>query len=208
MKRIGITQRVEFIEEYAEVRDCLDQRWCDFLEYLGALCIPLPNLRPNLAGKLLGSLQLDAVIFSGGNTLTHIDPDAPDASDRRDQFESALMRTCRDRAIPVLGVCRGMQFINVALGGRLMRVEGHVATRHAVVHDTRAEFPEEVNSYHGWAIPLEGLASELTPLVFDVEGNVEAFEHESAGLRGMMWHPERELKPHSCDLRFIEELLV
>lgn len=208
MKRIGVTQRVDFIEEYSEVRDCLDQRWCDFLDCLGVLCIPLPNLRQNLAAELLGSLGLDAVIFSGGNTLTHADPNAPDASLRRDQFESAVLKSCLDRAIPVLGVCRGMQFLNVALGGNLEQIEGHVATRHTIVHDSRLEFPEEVNSYHGWAVPPGGLAPEFTPLAFDSDGNVEAYEHKSVRLRGMMWHPERELKPHDCDLKFIEELLV
>jgi N5-(cytidine 5'-diphosphoramidyl)-L-glutamine hydrolase len=208
VKRVGVTQRVDHIESYNEFRDCLDQRWSDLLEELGAICVPLPNLRPSLVDKLLGSLELDAVIFSGGNSLTCVDPSAFDASDRRDQFESALLNACLANGTPVLGVCRGMQHINVELGGALVKVEGHVATRHTIVGNSMTAFPKEVNSYHTWAIAQQGLAPGLIALASDVDGNVEAFEHDSAKLRGVMWHPEREAKPNDYDLELIQELLI
>ena len=46
--RVGITQRVEYITDYEEIRDCLDQRWSDLLETLEMTIIPIPNSLTNI----------------------------------------------------------------------------------------------------------------------------------------------------------------
>ena len=207
MKRLGITQRVENIRSYAERRDSLDQRWAAMAIHLGYLPLPLPNIAADQVSMLLDNLQLDGVLLSGGNSLAHLEPTSEDIAPERDAFESELLSESIERKLPVVGVCRGMQLINVELGGRLSPITGHVAKRHSVKQEGSIKVPETVNSYHNWAIPGDGLASELTPLAFDLEGNVEAFECKAKKLLGLMWHPEREQPFNSLDIKLIKRYL-
>jgi putative glutamine amidotransferase len=94
----------------------------------------------------------------------------------------------------VLGVCRGLQMINRYLGGRLDRLDGHVARGHEVrsgAHDLVFAAYTEVNSFHGWGIRPDSLASTLTPRVWAADGSVEAASHSLLPWIGIMWHPER-----------------
>lgn len=207
MKRLGISQRVEHVRSYSERRDCLDQRWYDFALQLGYFPLPLPNITVDLVSKLLDDLDLDAVLLSGGNSIACLDPSADDAAPERDAFESALLSEALKRGIPTVGVCRGMQVVNIELGGRLSPVSGHVATRHSVTHESDLPIAETVNSYHDWAIPGDGLATDLTPLAFDQAGNIEAFECSEKKLLGIMWHPEREQPFSSLDFQLIKRYL-
>lgn len=206
MKRIGVTQRTDHIESYNEARDCLDQRFADLLLPLNFLCVPLPNLPPLKASVLLDSLGLSGVIFSGGNTLSGLEPAAIDANIRRDQFETELLTQCIERKVPTLGLCRGMQLMNFSLGGTLTPVENHVASRHELFGDSSWRFPSEVNSYHKWGIPAEGLSDHLMPLATDEDGNIEACSHRTAPMVGIMWHPEREPETSSKDIDLIKSL--
>lgn len=209
MKRIGITQRVERVQSYSERRDCLDQRWSAFVLELGYIPLPLPNVSPDQVAKLLDALSLDALLFSGGNTITRLDPSAHDAAPERDAFESALLGEALERNIPVVGVCRGMQIINLSMGGTLTPMSGHVAVRHTVSSmDVHNQLPETVNSYHNWGIPSEGLANDLRPMALDDEGYVEAFRHAEKPLLGMMWHPEREAPFNPLDIELIKRSLL
>ncbi|RLA04468.1 MAG: peptidase C26 [Gammaproteobacteria bacterium] len=207
MKRLGITQRVENIHGYAERRDCLDQRWASMALQLGYLPMPLPNIAADQVSMLLDNLKLDGVLLSGGNSIACLEPAAEDSAPERDAFESALLGESMRRNIPVVGVCRGMQFINVELGGRLSPVTGHVAKRHSLTQEGALQIAEMVNSYHNWGIPCDGLATELTPLAFDLAGNVEAFECSEKNLLGIMWHPEREQPFNSLDINLIKRYL-
>jgi len=207
MKRLGITQRVENVHGYAERRDCLDQRWASIALQIGFLPIPLPNLAADQAPMLLDNLNLDGILLTGGNSIASLNPEADDSAPERDAFESALLSESIERSLPVVGICRGMQLINVLLGGQLSRITGHVATRHPVKPEISNQFPEMVNSYHNWAIPNNKLAQELTALAFDQTGNVEAFECSDKNLLGIMWHPEREHPFNLLDIELLKRHL-
>lgn len=62
-----------------------------------------------------GGCDVDPVLY-GGVRLSNVDP--PDAE--RDAFETALAHAVRDQGIPTLGICRGLQVVNVAFGGTLV----------------------------------------------------------------------------------------
>ena len=208
MKRIGITQRVELVQHYAERRDCLDQRWSTFVWELGYILQPLPNILPAQTHELIDSLSLDAIFLSGGNSLASLNPLADDAASERDAFESVLIDKAIERNIPVLGVCRGMQMMNVHLGGALKPIEGHSGIRHTLSQAKQGyHLPETVNSYHSWTIPYQELAKGLMPIAFDSEGNIEAFEHIENKLLGIMWHPERENPFNPLDIKLIKKFL-
>ena len=208
MKLLGITQRVDTIKSYGERRDCLDQRWSDLALHLNYLPIALPNITPDKVEPMVDAIGLDAIIFSGGNTIASLDLLAADASLERDIFESELLRLALIKDIPVIGVCRGMQMINLAFGGHLTQITGHVATPHFIYSKTPTyQFPEMVNSYHRWGISNDGLANELEIIAIDAEGNIEAYKHQNAKLLGLMWHPERERPFNSFDIKLLTRFL-
>ena len=158
----------------------------------------------------------DALLLSGGEDVDPALYGAPPAPalgpiDRaRDAFEIALFRAARERGLPVLGICRGIQVINVALGGTLWQDlpserPGPVShdpggARDARTHPVRLAPGSRVaqalgtaalspNSFHHQGI--RDLAPGLAATGWTADGLVEAVETEGDGwLLGVQWHPE------------------
>ena len=121
----------------------------------------------------------------------------------RDRFEEKLFHYAFASGKPVLGICRGMQIINVFLGGNLhQHIEGHMQkeSRHIITHEVliadetllRRIIGDEavfVNSFHHQAV--KELADCLTVDAVSKDGYIEAFHHEKHRfLLGLQWHPE------------------
>jgi len=165
---------------------------------------------------------LSGVVITGGqdvhpaywggdpSVVRDVDPrDDPMVHDfERDEFEIALVRAALDRNLPILGVCRGLQVINVALGGTLIAdlpsgsVE-HLSTLPPLTNGTddhKVTFePGSIaerlfgagavtNSWHHQAIDRCGSGLVVTGRATD--GVVEAVELPGAALLGVQWHPE------------------
>lgn len=157
--------------------------------------------------------RFDALCLSGGEDIeawrygeedSRPEPRTPCDPDR-DALELALARRAMERDVPILGICRGFQVLNVAGGGKLIQHhEGHEAPAHSGVntHDVRAEpgsalerlygtEPFRVNSRHHQAVDDATLAPGLRPVVRH-GGLIEAFESTEHGhVLGVQWHPER-----------------
>jgi putative glutamine amidotransferase len=123
----------------------------------------------------------------------------------RDEYEIALVRAAVRQGKPVLGVCRGSQVMNVALGGSLEQHVPAITGRHAHGGGVRHEIAIEpgthlarlhpsrcatVNSYHHQAVGR--LAPGLVVAARAADGGVEAVERPGAFCVGVQWHPERE----------------
>lgn len=133
----------------------------------------------------------------------------------RDELELALAKVVLDADLPVLGICRGFQLLNVAFGGSLvMHVEGHqVSGGDVIAHvvdvpaGTRlaratASGPMRVNSRHHQAVTRERLAPGLRATVLH-DGLVEAFESDGhRWVVAVQWHPERvtEVDPSAAHI--------
>jgi putative glutamine amidotransferase len=192
----------------------------------GAIPIILPPAigAPYAAYALEGT---DALLLSGGED---VDPDWYDrpASPRlgevdrdRDLFELALFAAARQRGMPILGICRGLQLINVALGGTLWQdlptdrpsSVDHDAkqARTARVHDVRIERDSrtaialgeqsmQVNSFHHQGI--DQLAPALRASAWAADDLVEAVESvdSESWVMAVQWHPEEMFgEPRSGD---------
>ncbi len=143
-----------------------------------------------------GGKDLDP-IFYHEEVLFAIDPE----DRRRSDFEFSLLREIMKKGKPVLGICYGMQFINVSFGGTLYqdifsqmpgslkhREGGHTVEITANPYIT--EGVQEVDSSHHQAVKDIGLG--LKPFARSSDGIVEAFYLEYYGfLMGVQWHPER-----------------
>lgn len=157
--------------------------------------------------------RLDALIIAGGDD---VDPRrygrTPDAhtttlDPERDEFESELITTAIDLDIPLLGVCRGNQLLNVVRGGTLRQ---HLAAgfgeSHGVYAYPRAHRAHEVeltgvgiiagmyparmrvNSFHHQAVDELGDGVIVTAVAPD--GVIEGIEVTGTRAIGVQWHPE------------------
>ena len=194
MKRIGLSQRVDIDPTHGERRDGLDQNWAGLLLSLGYCPIPLANKVHDIE-PYWSALALDGVILTGGNDLVEVLSDGGIAPER-DRFEHRVLDLCEAEKIPVLGVCRGLQIMNVHYGGSLMKVPHQVAQNHRATLDQGffKGCPDsiQVNSFHDFAIDQLGENGSLRAIAWAEDGSIEAAAHKSLPQFGVMWHPERE----------------
>ena len=162
----------------------------------GGYC-PAPNL--SYDGLVLcGGGDLDCALFGQENKGS----DPPDLA--RDAAELALFRAFYEAGKPILGICRGMQLINVALGGDLIQDLPPLMGRfhgggEGCVHPIRTRpgswlerlyGPEmTVNSFHHQAV--DRLGAGLVATAWSEGGIVEAIEHQTAPVWAFQFHPER-----------------
>jgi putative glutamine amidotransferase len=192
------------------------------IEEAGGVAVTLPA-QPEAVPELIAAL--DALILTGGGDVDpvhygqslhpatrSIDPD-------RDHFELDLARMAVERGLPLLGICRGIQVLNVALGGTLIQdISDQVPA--ALVHQSPEDVPITThhvrlqatsrlaaliqstglvtNSDHHQAI--QSLAPALRAVGWSQDDVVEAVEStDQAFIIGVQWHPElmfRGAAPH------------
>lgn len=196
MKIVAISQRVDEIKDYREVRDALDEAWQGLFLKMDTALVPVPNA-PQMLAVILERLRPDAIVLSGGNNPVAYGGTAPG----RDKVDEELIRYAIEHDIPLLGVCRGMQSIALYFGGTLRKVEGHVA----VWHDIDGEMSRKVNSYHSYAVDDPGKNVRIVSRAKD--GVAEAICHEKYRIHGIMWHPERVEGFSAEDMEFIRDIL-
>ncbi len=198
MKRIIVTQRRDEITGRNETRDSLDVMWAKLIYKLGFLPVPVCSELCE-DPEYLKLLQPDGIILSGGNDL--------EQSPIRDVAEKKILDYAAHFKLPVLGVCRGMQFLNYYFGGSLVTVTGHVATNHLLCGKWAKDHAySKVNSYHNQGVTLETLAEDLILCAYTSDGVVEAVEHIRLPWVGIMWHPERESDFSVQDLNLITKI--
>lgn len=199
--RIAITQRVEWLKDRGERRDCLDQAWPRRLVELGYAPFPVPNTLSNPI-EWIEAADINGFLLTGGNDLAHV-PEADSPAPERDRTERKILEFAEENAIPVLAHCRGLQIMNVYMGGDISRCSGHVATRHSITwQEESGKDTTEVNSYHNWGVKETDLGAEAKALAIAEDGSVEAFRHKRLPWLALMWHPEREpeLRPQDREL--------
>ncbi|MGI6768637.1 MAG: type 1 glutamine amidotransferase [Bacilli bacterium] len=155
----------------------------------------------------------DGFIIPGGDDLNPVYFDEEDTGLSKeinpevDLIDQITVDYAKTHKIPLLGICRGIQAINVFLGGSLYQDIGkdhkHIISDHKVVtYPNRfLKFKETiaVNSYHHQAI--KKLAPELSVIAKHIDGTIEAVIHNKLPIFGVQWHPE--LIPDSEETKII-----
>lgn len=196
-----------------------------------------PYVIPNLPDKDIDPQQIvedvDGLLFSGG---TDFDPNCFDKKPRyelsfidpdRDSLEIELVKEARRTGLSFLGICRGIQAINIAAGGTIFQdigsqVENTLRHRqdapawhptHQIEIDSRSLLEEimdvaklRVNSFHDQAINRVAEGFRVTATASD--GVIEGIESEDGNFQiGVQWHPERMWRKHPVHQKLFNRLV-
>jgi putative glutamine amidotransferase len=164
----------------------------------------------------------DAVLLPGGADMAawrygqeaHAESDAGD--DLQDSFDLAVALYVVENKVPTLAVCRGMQVLNVSLGGDL---EQHLPTPHMnqihtiTLHDTSsltasiARNPQ-VSCYHHQAV--RDLGKGLVATAWAEDGTIEALELQDADfwIHAVQWHPEDTVASDLAQQALLKEFIA
>ncbi len=161
--------------------------------------------------------RLDGIVFTGGGDIDSgrygedPHPELRKVNAARDEFELAVVHAAKSRRLPVLAICRGLQVMNVALGGTLIQDIPSIigSTDHGVIGDAVYEAHQPVtidadsdiakavgktelmvNSIHHQAV--KNLAPGFRAVAWADDGVIEGIQHEDDEwpLLAVQWHPE------------------
>ena len=207
-----VTTTTEIIRDLPRVR--LNEAYTDALAAAGLVPLILPPLDPAVAVASLTDIA--GLVLTGGEDVApalfgeDAHPATGEPHERRDAYEIALARAAHERRIPTLAICRGMQVMNVALGGTLIQ---DIPTQHPswIDHDPKRRADRVhglaidadsslarivcstsiyTNSSHHQAVDRVGQGLKVTAKSED--GIVEAIEPTDRAwwMIGVQWHPE------------------
>ena len=230
---IGITPSIGTFENRGEIFR-MEVSYVEAVEAAGGVPVLLP---PSAAGveELIG--VVDGIIFSGGADIRpdrygddYIHEKTYGVSDLRDDFEFQLLEAALRADVPVLAICRGIQVLNVGLGGSLYQ-------------DVPTEYPDAIKHTQPWEVgswedpihqvaverdsllgdlldaatvgtnsahhqSLKQVASELRVIGRSDDGSIEAVEHpDKRFVLGVQWHPEKMFQCHTEHLRLFAGLV-
>ena len=224
--RVGITAHVEVVtgeDGNGSLHYVASAPYVKAVRKAGGLPVLLPVVEPGDAPDLLD--LVDALVITGGCDVhpsfygAQPEPRLGPTDLERDAADLAITRAAVQANVPTLATCRGIQVLNVALGGTLMQhVDDHMRVDlynqdvHSVDIDPGSRLASivgteitGVNSLHHQV--LDHLGPGVRAVARDHEGHVEAIEIDAApAVIGVQWHPEL-LRHRGDHLALFEDLV-
>ncbi len=179
------------------------------IEEAGGVPLILPSTQPENAGRQVEGI--DALVLSGGADVhpsrygAEVRPEMSWLDEHRDAWELAVLDAAGERHLPILGICRGSQLLNVWRGGRLVthletdvHHEGGIDHRHPVEVGAGTLLDEvlgvrtiAVTTVHHQGVAELGAGLAVSARAPD--GLPEAVEDRACNVLGVAWHPEFQL---------------
>lgn len=203
------------------------------IEQAGDLPVMLPLTEDDGTIRQIVS-TCDGFLFTGGQDVSpELYKEKPlgiplEVCPERDRMELKILKMAMEADKPILGICRGIQFINAALGGTLyqdlpLQHESNVNHHQSPPYDRPAHkvtlVPDTplynllcketiaVNSYHHQAI--KGLAKSLSVMAKSEDGLIEAVYHSDCKfLWGVQWHPELSFSTDQSSAFIISSFII
>ncbi|MGV9329750.1 anthranilate synthase component II [Streptosporangium sandarakinum] len=182
-RRPGTAPRVLVVDNH----DSFVHTIVQYLRELGASC----DVRPRDLVAAEDADGFDGVLISPG-------PGTPEDAG----VSVPLVIRCRDRGLPLLGVCLGHQAIAVAHGATVARAPELMHGRtSAVIHDGSGVFaglpsPVTMTRYHSLAVVPETVPADLRVTATTADGTVMGLRHRTAPVEGVQFHPESVVSEH------------
>jgi putative glutamine amidotransferase len=224
--RIGITAHLEMVageDGDASLHYVASAPYVKAIRKVGALPVLLPIVEPDDAAAMLQ--LVDALVITGG---CDVDPANYGAAAEaglgptdlvRDAGDLAITRAAVEGNVPTLATCRGIQVLNVAMGGTLvqhvddhMRIDMYNQDVHGVAIEPGSRLATilgvetvGVNSLHHQVI--DRLGGGVRAVAHNHDGQIEAIELDAApAVLGVQWHPEL-LRHREDHLALFEDLV-
>lgn len=171
----------------------------------------------------------DAIVLPGGGDLsptwtqaewhkTHYGVDL-----EQDRFDLAVARWATDQGLPLLAICRGMQVLNVALGGRIVGdmsdLSGGIGPHLDLIHEISLKPDSAAGALLGNSVQvscfhhqcIEDVAPSLRPVAHSADGIIEAVEAadpvDGVWALGVQWHPEDTALEDPQQMRLFDALV-
>jgi putative glutamine amidotransferase len=211
-KLVCLTSRT-MLDELSQEKQFVNTRYVKPLTERGmnTMMLTLDNPSPeemfNLCDAFVvtGGVDLDPMTYKDVNTGL-----SKDMHPSLDLLDSLVIKYAKTTKKPLLGVCRGLQSVNVFLGGTLYQDLAQLGLKHSnipgnhkinTVENDVLKFESEiaVNSYHHQGI--KKLATGLKVIGKQTDGIIEAVVHESLPIIAVQWHPE--MRPSSPESKVI-----
>jgi putative glutamine amidotransferase len=235
MPYVGLTMSVT--DGASGERVSLNSAYAEAVQWAGGVPVLLPaTLDARRQDELMDNLQ--GLVLTGGGDIDPslygepAHPETKGISARRDNFEREIIRRALERRMPILAICRGMQMLNVALGGTLYQhvpqafgdtvQHDQVAAglpRHELVHPVEVRAGTllgnivgsgavGVNSMHHQGV--RSLGMHLVPVARAADGLIEAVEAPALGpfVMGVQWHPEELIADSQAARRLFDSFLA
>ncbi|MFA5032775.1 MAG: gamma-glutamyl-gamma-aminobutyrate hydrolase family protein [bacterium] len=220
MKRIAVTMNVK---DSVYKNDRLNQNYIEYLQKLDIQPILIPNSICDPI-EYCKQFKVKGIILTGGSDISRSLVNAPPnlrrgKSNGRDYVEWKLLEMALTKKLPVLGICRGMQFINIFFGGVIIyniknminNTIKHVRNKHQIII-TDSKFIKTigsanftVNSFHNHGIIRDVVAPDLHPFALCSRDDIiEGIYHLKYPIIGIQWHPERNGSTCEYDFKLVQ----
>jgi len=231
MKVIGISGNKKLLDGFN--RDYVFDHYSTCIDKIGAVPLILPITDKKEVAKVYID-KIDALIMTGGidvNPFLYNEEPTKETEvpfTKRDTFDFILIEAALEKNIPILGICRGMQIMNVYFGGSLhqdIKYYGetniqHVqrSNHHEPIHfvdikkgsilSTLIGEKQKVNSVHHQCINKLG-AGLVASAVSSSDKIIEAYESNGKNkVLGIQWHPEMMFAQGNQEMENIFNFLV
>lgn len=174
------------------------------------------------------AINCDGILFTGGSDITpsfygeEKDPRCGNTNPKRDRLEKEIFGVFYETGKPIFGICRGMQFINVCLGGSIYQdISDTQKEKHkdsvkwfnnyhkvkikngSFLYDIFRKNEATVNSTHHQAVKT--LGKNLKAVAVSHDGFIEAYENTSHPFcAGVQWHPEHIFRKDELQRKLIK----